>query len=101
MGKKNPPKLLSISEKLKRLKLFNEKIKTVRRGRFVPQVFRPGHGFCNELSWREAANHRKARRRRRGDSRSCHHNEIFRSRDRRNLTPADSGDLREFASSSA
>jgi hypothetical protein len=30
---------------LQKLKLFNEKIETVRRGRFVPQVFRPDHGL--------------------------------------------------------
>ena len=39
-----PSKSLSMSEMLQRLKLFNEKIETVRRGRFVPQVFRPDHG---------------------------------------------------------
>jgi hypothetical protein len=33
-----------MSEMLQKLKLFNEKIETVRRGRFVPQVFRPDHG---------------------------------------------------------
>jgi hypothetical protein len=37
---------LSTSEVLKKLKLFNEKIDTVRRGRFVPQVFRPDHGVA-------------------------------------------------------
>jgi hypothetical protein len=33
-----------MSEMLQKLKLFNEKIETVRKGRFVPQVFRPDHG---------------------------------------------------------
>jgi hypothetical protein len=35
---------LSMSEMLQKLKLFNEKLETVRKGRFVPQVFRPDHG---------------------------------------------------------
>src|SRR5665647_1893186 len=41
---KKPSKPLSMSEMLQKLKLFNEKIETVRKGRFVPQVFRPDHG---------------------------------------------------------
>ena len=44
MAKKNPRMPLSLPEKLQKLKLFNEKIETVMRGRFVPQVFRPDHG---------------------------------------------------------
>lgn len=39
-----PSKALSTPEMLQKLKLFNEKIETVRRGCFVPQVFRPDHG---------------------------------------------------------
>lgn len=38
-------KVLSTPEMLQKLKLFNEKIETVKRGRFVPQVFRPDHGI--------------------------------------------------------
>lgn len=41
---KKPTKSLSTSDMLQKLKLFNDKIETVRRGRFVPQVFRPDHG---------------------------------------------------------
>jgi hypothetical protein len=35
---------LSTLQKLRQLKLFNEKIETLRRGRFIPQVFHPSHG---------------------------------------------------------
>src|ERR1035441_2037719 len=38
MKKPNQPKPMSVAEKLQKLKLFNEKVDVVRRGRFFQQV---------------------------------------------------------------
>jgi hypothetical protein len=44
-------KLLSTAEKLKKLKLFNDKIGVLRRRNFIPQVFRPDHGFTLKMDF--------------------------------------------------
>lgn len=42
-------KPLTRAEKLEKLKLFNEKIQTLRRRNFIPQVFRTNHGVTLRL----------------------------------------------------
>jgi hypothetical protein len=45
MPRKSPLEPLSTSQQIQKLKLFNEKIEVVRRGRFATLVSRPDHGF--------------------------------------------------------
>jgi hypothetical protein len=50
MQKKLPSKPLSRNQQVQKLKLFNEKIDLIRRGRFAALVSRPDHGFTLSLA---------------------------------------------------
>jgi hypothetical protein len=50
MPKNSPPKLLSTPEQIQKLKLFNQKIQLLKRGRFAALVDRTDHGITLNIS---------------------------------------------------